>query len=158
MWLCDKLKVLGIPRGNWIYSAQSAVGRAWVVTFESLEQWIEWIGSFSEELIQWRCEWLGIETSAFEFMNTGMVPIAGLTRFTFYIPFRIQRQLGLIPDLLLMNMDPAPMPPNDQRSFDQYSQVLHLRQYFDAEFCTVHMGGDYKRWLRGDLRRRRISF
>ena len=118
--------------------------------------WTEWIGSFSEELIQWRCEWLGIETSAFEFMDTGMVPIAGLTRFTFYFPFRILRQLGLILDLLLMNMAPEPMPPNDQRSFDQYSQVLHLRQYLEAEFRTVHLGGEYKRWLRQDLRMRGI--
>ena len=129
----------------------------WDITFETRGGWINFIGSLVPELIEWQSKWLGIESSIIEIMNTGRAPIAGLNGFTFYIPFRITRQMGVRPSMTLLNRNPHEMPGNDHTSLTRYSLGHESRRSVDSNsYSSILLPSRYKKWLLKDLESRGI--
>lgn len=95
MWLCDKLNVLQVPSGDWLYEARTWARRKFVTIHDTVADWIDFLASLEDDDIVWRCHWLPLTAMAVSTMGAKRVVLAGLNQFTFYIPLRILRQLGI---------------------------------------------------------------
>jgi len=85
-----------VPR-NRVHETQGFVFRNFREVFDDVGGWIQVLSRLTEEVISWRLTWSDLPDMAISNMGRQWVVLAGLTRWTFYIPNRIPRQLGARP-------------------------------------------------------------
>ncbi|KAF7117129.1 hypothetical protein RHSIM_RhsimUnG0002500 [Rhododendron simsii] len=78
------------PLENWLYRPN-----AWNRPLGVTEDWDDFLALVGEEDISWHCPWLRLPTMTTSNMGSQQVCLAGLTGFTFYMPFHILHQLGI---------------------------------------------------------------
>ncbi|KAI8542640.1 hypothetical protein RHMOL_Rhmol08G0153500 [Rhododendron molle] len=95
LWLSDKLGLIAAPEANWPRLPGRMHQREMLYLKMSTKEWIRFMNEQSPEEITWRHEVLDIPDMAVKSAGYDQVVIAGLSSFTFYIPGRILRQLGI---------------------------------------------------------------
>ncbi|KAI8568259.1 hypothetical protein RHMOL_Rhmol02G0184000 [Rhododendron molle] len=80
------------------------------------------------------------------------VVLAGLGAFTFYIPYRIQRQLGLRQEGPAEVLVDVVLPFFGHSVLCHYQRFWRTREMTDAHpYPSVAMRGSYRKWLRMDI-------
>ncbi|KAI8568258.1 hypothetical protein RHMOL_Rhmol02G0184000 [Rhododendron molle] len=130
IWLCDKVNVLTIPPSNWAYEARLLSQRCFEFEDRSRAEWVDFLRRRGP---QW-------------------VVLAGLGAFTFYIPYRIQRQLGLRQEGPAEVLVDVVLPFFGHSVLCHYQRFWRTREMTDAHpYPSVAMRGSYRKWLRMDI-------
>ncbi|KAI8568253.1 hypothetical protein RHMOL_Rhmol02G0184000 [Rhododendron molle] len=104
------------------------------------------------ETIAWRCRWLDLPPMTVHYMGPQWVVLAGLGAFTFYIPYRIQRQLGLRQEGPAEVLVDVVLPFFGHSVLCHYQRFWRTREMTDAHpYPSVAMRGSYRKWLRMDI-------
>ncbi|KAI8550534.1 hypothetical protein RHMOL_Rhmol06G0114600 [Rhododendron molle] len=95
LWLSDKLGLTAASEANWPRMLGWMHQRRMLYPEMTTEEWCRFMNEMSPQEIVWRHEALGIPDMALNSAGFERMVIAGLSSFTFYIPGRILRQLGI---------------------------------------------------------------
>ena len=86
------------------------------------------------------------------YMGPQWVVLAGLEAFTFYIPYRIQRQLGLRQEVPAEVIVDVVLPLFRHSVLCHYQRFWRTHEVTDAHpYPTVAVRGSYRKWLRRDI-------
>ncbi|KAI8568250.1 hypothetical protein RHMOL_Rhmol02G0184000 [Rhododendron molle] len=152
IWLCDKVNVLTIPPSNWAYEARLLSQRCFEFEDRSRAEWVDFLRRRRAETIAWRCRWLDLPPMTVHYMGPQWVVLAGLGAFTFYIPYRIQRQLGLRQEGPAEVLVDVVLPFFGHSVLCHYQRFWRTREMTDAHpYPSVAMRGSYRKWLRMDI-------
>ncbi|KAH7864514.1 hypothetical protein Vadar_030429 [Vaccinium darrowii] len=155
LWLCDKANLLEpVPR-NRVHETQGFVIRNFREVFNDVGGWTRVLSQLTEEVISWRLTWIDLPDMAISNMGRQRVILAGLTRWTFYVPNRILRQLGV-------RQVPPPAGPEDfvlpnfnVATFRAYQSNWRERTTIPRDlYPSVLLPTRYKRWLTRDIEAR----
>ncbi|KAI8568249.1 hypothetical protein RHMOL_Rhmol02G0184000 [Rhododendron molle] len=125
IWLCDKVNVLTIPPSNWAYEARLLSQRCFEFEDRSRAEWVDFLRRRRAETI---------------------------ASFTFYIPYRIQRQLGLRQEGPAEVLVDVVLPFFGHSVLCHYQRFWRTREMTDAHpYPSVAMRGSYRKWLRMDI-------
>ena len=123
---------------------------------EMLEgEWFVFMQQIAPSEIVWRHGALNIADMATNSAGFERMVIAGLSSFTFYIPGRILRQLGMSQGLVRAGEETFHIPAFSAQNLTGYEHNWGLRQLggADPDFSTK-LKHRYKAWLRKDIARR----
>ncbi|KAI8542757.1 hypothetical protein RHMOL_Rhmol08G0164400 [Rhododendron molle] len=95
IWLSDKIGLLEVPQAGWDHFPKRILQRPMLYLEIELERWFVFLNDLQLEEVVWRCPWLDLPNMVVHSAGFERMVITGLTNFTFYIPGRILRQLGL---------------------------------------------------------------
>ncbi|KAI8568252.1 hypothetical protein RHMOL_Rhmol02G0184000 [Rhododendron molle] len=118
----------------------------------SRAEWVDFLRRRRAETIAWRCRWLDLPPMTVHYMGPQWVVLAGLGAFTFYIPYRIQRQLGLRQEGPAEVLVDVVLPFFGHSVLCHYQRFWRTREMTDAHpYPSVAMRGSYRKWLRMDI-------
>ncbi|KAI8568246.1 hypothetical protein RHMOL_Rhmol02G0184000 [Rhododendron molle] len=116
------------------------------------DKWVDFLRRRRAETIAWRCRWLDLPPMTVHYMGPQWVVLAGLGAFTFYIPYRIQRQLGLRQEGPAEVLVDVVLPFFGHSVLCHYQRFWRTREMTDAHpYPSVAMRGSYRKWLRMDI-------
>ena len=95
IWLCEKLNLLEDVDWNWVYTPQRISTSDLRHPDLPEHMWRETMADIGIHSIVWRGYGLDIEYSAVQTAGFYRMVIPGMKSFTFYIPMRTLRQLGV---------------------------------------------------------------
>ncbi|KAH7839767.1 hypothetical protein Vadar_008555 [Vaccinium darrowii] len=155
LWLCDKANLLEpVPR-NQVHETQGFVIRNFKEVFDGVGGWIRVLSQLTEEVISWRLTWIDLPNMAISNMGRQRVILAGLTRWTFYIPNRILRQLGARQVLPPAGPEDFVIPNFNVATFRAYQRNWRERTTIPRDlYPSVLLPTRYKRWLTRDIEAR----
>ena len=155
MWLLEKLQLLSKPKAS-PYKASDYPGRTFIERFHKEEDWLQWLKSLDAESIAWRCpDWTLPRSMMVANMNLGYVVIMGLTKSTFYIPQRFNRQYALDQIELLAEMIIPRTDVITTHSLNIYSGSWRMRcKMIALPKFKKRTTRSYKKWLTKDIEKR----
>ncbi|KAI8530324.1 hypothetical protein RHMOL_Rhmol11G0048300 [Rhododendron molle] len=118
----------------------------------SMAEWVDFFRRQRAETISWRCRWLGLPPMTVHYMGPQWVVLAGLGAFTFYIRYRIQRQLGLRQEAPAEVLVDVVLPLFRHSVLCHYQRFWRMRKVTDAHpYPSVAVCGSYRKWLRREI-------
>jgi hypothetical protein len=153
IWLCDKANLLEpVPRRR-IHETQGFVQRDFLEVFDDVQGWFRVLSQLTEEVITWRLTWLNTPVMSVSNMGRQRMVLAGLTCWTFYIPNRILRQLGVRQTVL--PPENFVVPNLNFATFRAYQNTWRERVTIPKEqYPSVNLSDRYVRWLIRDIETR----
>ncbi|KAI8568217.1 hypothetical protein RHMOL_Rhmol02G0180900 [Rhododendron molle] len=120
-----------------------------------MEDWYALMNNMSPHEIVWRHRALNILDMATNSAGFARMVIARLSSFTFYIPGRILRQLGMSQGLNRAGVEAFHVPAFTAQNLTGYEHNWGLRQLegADPDFSTT-LKHRYKAWLRKEVAKR----
>ena len=123
--------------------------------FEDVGGWVQVLSRLTDEVICWRLTWLDLPDMAISNMGRQRMVLAGLTRWTFYIPTRILRQLGARQVLPSVDPEDFVIPNFNAATFGAYQNNWRERVTVPRDpYPSVLLPACYKRWLTRDIEAR----
>ncbi|KAF7136629.1 hypothetical protein RHSIM_Rhsim08G0127600 [Rhododendron simsii] len=153
--------MLNIPRlinqfrgnRNRVHETQGFVRRNFVEACGSEELWVHRFHQVTEEMIAWRTNWADLPVMALSNMGRSRMMLAGMFGWTFYIPYRILRQLGV-----RQTMPPHEyfiMPPFKFSTCRFYQHTWRARVTIPRDpYPSVLLPQNYENWLIQDIEAR----
>jgi hypothetical protein len=119
------------------------------------DEWYAFMMEMRPEEIVWRCPWLGLGEMTVFSEGFDRVVIAGLTSFTFYIPGRVLRQLGIPQGMVRITVGDFHLPRFTAQTLNGYKRLWGDRslQEESPDF-TTRLRRQYRQWLRADVQAR----
>jgi hypothetical protein len=119
------------------------------------DEWYTFMMEMRPEEIAWRCPWLGLEEMTVYSEGFDRVVIAGLTSFTFYIPGRVLRQLGIPQRMVCLTAGDFRLPNFNAQTLRGYKRRWSHRalEGVSPDF-TTRLRRQYRQWLRADVQAR----
>lgn len=155
LWLSDKLGILTAPEASWPHLPGRMHHRGMIYPEMSEEGWFAFMQQIIPNEIIWRHRALDIADMATNSAGFERIVIAGLTSFTFYIPSRILRQLGISQGLHRAGTEAFHLPTFTAQNLARYEHNWGLRQLGGADpTFSTRLKHRYKAWLRKDIARR----
>jgi hypothetical protein len=143
-----------VPR-NRVHETQGFVIRGFKEVFDDVGGWVQNLSHLTEEVISWRLTWIDLPDMAISNMGRQRMVLAGLTRWTFYIPNRVLRQLGARQVLPPAGPENFVMPNFNVATFRAYQNNWRERVTIPRDSCpSVLLPARYKRWLTQDIEAR----
>ncbi|KAI8555278.1 hypothetical protein RHMOL_Rhmol05G0162600 [Rhododendron molle] len=95
IWLPNKVGLLEAPLIGWNHFPRRMLKRSMLYPEREMLEWYVFLHDMQSDDIIWRCPWLNMHEMAVISASFERMVIAGLASFTFYIPGRTLRQLGM---------------------------------------------------------------
>ncbi|KAI8574625.1 hypothetical protein RHMOL_Rhmol01G0368700 [Rhododendron molle] len=127
LWLSDKLGLIAAPEARWSYLPGRMHQREMLYPEMSTEDWHAFMSRLAPHEIVWRHGALDIPDMAMNSAGFERMVIAGLTSFTFYIPGRILRQLGISQGLNRAGVESFHLPEFTAHNLTGYKHNWGLR-------------------------------
>ncbi|KAI8530075.1 hypothetical protein RHMOL_Rhmol11G0027000 [Rhododendron molle] len=125
LWLSDKLGLLAAPEANWPHLPGRMHQSGMLYPEMSTEEWYTFMNEMSLHEIVLRHEALNIPDMTTNSVGFERVVIAGLSNFTFYIPSRILRQLGMSQNLNRVGVESFHIPAFTAQSMATKHRLKH---------------------------------
>jgi len=122
--------------------------------FDDVGGWIQVLSLLSEEVISWRLTWIDLPDMAISNMGRQRVVLAGLTRWTFYIPNRILCQLGARQVPPSAGPEDFVIPNFNVATFRAYQNNWRERMTILETHIQCSSSGTLQRWLTRDIEAR----
>jgi hypothetical protein len=143
-----------VPR-NRVHETQGFVMRDFREIFDDEGGWAQVLSRLTEEVICWQLIWLDLPDMAISNMGRQRMVLAGLTRWSFYIPNRILRQLGARQVLPPADPENFVIPNFNAATFRAYQNNWRERVIVPRDpYPSVLLPARYKRWLTRDIEAR----
>ena len=143
-----------VPRRK-IHETQGFIRRKFLVVFEDVEGWFGLLSGLTEEIITWRINWLNAERMSISNMQRHRMVLAGLSGWTFYIPYRIMRQFEVRQDLPPVDPENFVMPNFNHASILAYQNNWWSRTTVcKDQYPSVLIPRRYMKWLMKDIETR----
>jgi hypothetical protein len=141
-----------VPRRR-IHETLGFIQRDFLEVSDDVHGWFRVLSRLTEEIIAWRVAWLDSPAMTTSNMGRQRVILAGLSCWTFYIPNRILRQLGV-----RQKIPPSEnfvMPNHNFATFRAYQNTWRERVTIPRDqYPSVNLSERYVRWLIRDMETR----
>ena len=160
IWLCEKLNLLEDVDWNWVYTPQRISTRDLRHPDLPEHMWRETMADIGIHGIVWRGYGLDIEYSAVQTAGFYRMVIPGMKSFTFYIPMRTLRQLGVNQEVPADDSVIFELPGFNVRTLQRFQLAWEDRHLYHRtlNYYTTMMDPLYESWLRMDVRRRHRTY
>ena len=155
-WLCDKAALLeAVPR-NRVHETRGFVQREYQEFHRSVSSWVQVLSQLKKDTISWRLNWMDRPTMTVSNMGRHRVILASLSGWTFYIPYRILRQLGVDQSIPLVYPEAFVAPNFNHATIQAYQRTWRERVIVPGDRNpSIVLSGRYKRWLAQEIEARK---
>ena len=156
MWLCDRLGLVHPPETGHAERPIRFYQRAMRYPEMGTADWVAFLRQMRSEEIVWRCDWLHLGEMALSSANYRRVVIPSLSQFTYYIPGRFLRQLGLVQENYKAGIEDLRLPHLTVQTVRAFEREWPHRVLAEGGVGgSTELEERYRSRLRTDIHRRR---
>ncbi|KAI8538464.1 hypothetical protein RHMOL_Rhmol09G0106100 [Rhododendron molle] len=155
VWLFDKVGLLEAPQANWDHFPRRMLKRSMLYPEQDMLGWYVILHDIQSNDYVWICPWLNMPEMAINSTGFERVLFASLASFTFYIPGRILRQLGITQGLQRAGIEDFQLPDFNSPTLRDYQRYWRngVLEGPSPDFVDW-LDSRYVAWLRVEIKAR----